>query len=110
HECRDAQRVIEYCSKRLPEGDVVVRYEKLTDDAESEVRRICRQLGLKFESHLTVPTTLGRQVVVSTSSRQTKEVFRQVARWQTDLTWFEITTIWFYFRCVAPVILPLGLR
>lgn len=101
-ECQDAQRIINYGYERACREDLVVAYEQLTANVSAEIKRVCGGLGIPFEEILTKPTTLGQPVVVSTSSHQTKDVFRQPTRWQKDLTWRQVMVIR-CFQIFAPL-------
>lgn len=89
HECRDAQRIVNYGYEHALAKELVVAYEQLTADTSGEIQRICQSLGMPFEDIFTGPTTLGQPVVVATSSRNTQQVFRQEVRWQSGLSWRE---------------------
>lgn len=102
HECYDAQRIINYAYEHALQEGLVVAYEQLTADTPGEISRVCGLLGIPFEEVLTQPTTLGRSVVVDTSSQQTQKVFRQPSRWQKDLTLRELATIR-CFQIFAPL-------
>lgn len=87
NEFRDAQRVLnEGYRETLEESVVTVTYEELTENPEGESRLLCQRLGIPFDEIFAKPTTLGEEVVVSTSSRQTTEVFRQVKDWRKGLS------------------------
>jgi len=87
HEYGDAQRVInEGYREALGGNAVIVTYERLTADPEGESKLLCERLGIPFDEIFARPTTLGQEVVVDTSSRQTTEVFRQVPDWQEGLS------------------------
>ncbi len=103
-ECHDVQRVITYCARHGASiGRIVVRYEDLTRSPEPVVRSICEAVGIAFEPVMTRPTTLGRTVVVDTSSRPTATVFKQESNWRKDLRALEIWVIWTYFRLLGPL-------
>ena len=102
HECRDAQNVVNFGHTHASRGGLVVSYETLTADTPHVVGRLCDELGLPRDPVHEGPTTLGRAVVVATSSRQTTKVFRQEADWKKDLTAREVLAIRL-FRLIAPV-------
>lgn len=48
-----------YRNQKTIAGYVVVRYEDLVSDVETEMRRICRQLDLEYNHYMSRPTFLG---------------------------------------------------
>jgi hypothetical protein len=86
-------------------NSILVLYEELVRDPEREIRRIMDFLELPFEEIQTKPTIFGRNVVVVTSSRETRAVFDNTqTTWTQDLTLREKIAIGGYFwllRCVA---------
>lgn len=94
HEFVDAQRVLNEAHREASEGNaVIVTYEKLTADPAGESKLLCERLGIPFEEIFSRPTTLGQEMVVDTSSRQTTKVFRQVADWREGLTRKQVFTL-----------------
>jgi Sulfotransferase family len=102
HECRDAQNVVNFGYEHALQDGLVVSYETLTEDPAGVINRVCEKLGLPMDPIHAVPTTLGRPVVVVTSSRQTTQVFRQETDWRKDLTAREVFAIQL-FRWVGPL-------
>ncbi|WAC20194.1 sulfotransferase [Luteolibacter sp. SL250] len=102
HECRDAQEVVNFGLRHALDGGLVVSYEALTGDTPAITDKICSEVGLPADPVHSGPTTLGRAVVVVTSSRQTTKVFRQESDWTKDLTAREKFAIRF-FRLVGPL-------
>lgn len=85
HECRDAQNLVNAGSEHARRNGLVVSYEALTENTAAVIENICRELGLPTDPIHSTPTALGRQVVVTTSSRKTTEVFRQESDWRKGL-------------------------
>jgi hypothetical protein len=104
-ECREAQNIIsaafEYSHREL-----MVTYENLTTDVESEMKRVAEYLGISDEKCLTNPTTLGIEMIVRTASREEKGVFKQSPDWRTNLTPREIRVI-SLFQKLAPTLYKL---
>jgi len=62
----------------LPDRRLVI-YEKLVASPEKIIRKLAESLGLDKDSISPAPTLFGRPIVVSTSSRNEKEVFSATA-------------------------------
>lgn len=92
-ECVSAQTVLNFIHNDGISNDVVVIYEKLTENIEAEMQRLTNLLDIPFEPILCQPTTLGQPVVVRTSSQKTTEVFRPAPDWKKDLTPTQINAI-----------------
>jgi hypothetical protein len=61
-------------------------YEKLTSsDKQDLMQHLCNFLGVAFEPVVLRPTLFGQNAVVSTSSKQTTEVFEPEKDWKTGL-------------------------
>lgn len=102
HECRDAQNMVNSGYDLAMRNGLVVSYEALTENPAAVTESICRELGLPADPVHSGPTTLGRPVVVMTSSRQTTDVFRQEADWRKGLTAREVLAIRL-FQCLGPL-------
>lgn len=73
---------------------MVVLYENLVLDTETVMSKVCEFLELPFEDSCLVPSTLGINSVVSTSSVATKQVFQEAVQdWKDELTRREIFAI-----------------
>lgn len=102
HECGDAQNVVNFGLRHSEGGGLVVSYEALTENPDAVMESVCRELGLPLNPIHSGPTTLGKPVVVITSSRQTTKVFRQKTDWKNGLGKKEILAI-NLFRMFAPL-------
>lgn len=98
--CIEAQHLINFAyetSHWAPEKrPIFLSYEAMTTSPETIMRHVASHLGIPFEPVLTKPTTLGRSMVVRTSSRATTEVFQQAPAWQNGLTQRELRVIQTY--------------
>jgi hypothetical protein len=105
-ECLKAQGLINYLwqqQQAANPSDTFVIYEKLTEQTETEMRRIAAHIGIPFEPILCEPTTLGQPVVVRTSSHKTTKVFKQENSWKKDLAPAQANAIATFFR-LAPLV------
>ena len=102
HECKDAQNVVNFGLKHARGGGLVVSYESLTENPGAVMESVCRELELPVHPIHSSPTTLGKPVVVVTSSRPTTEVFRQITDWKSGLSRKEILAITL-FQLLAPL-------
>jgi hypothetical protein len=96
-ECREAQNIINRAFE-YSDREMMVTYENLTNNVESEMKRVVEHLGIGFDKVLTTPTTLGREMVVRTASREEKGVFKQAPDWRSNLTPREIRVISLFQR------------
>ncbi len=83
----DPMRVVNVQLSLAGDPDIMtVSYEELVRDTEPVMRAVARFVGLPFDSIMLKPTMLGTSTVVSTASRQSKDVFRDDAKWTDGLT------------------------
>lgn len=100
HELRDAQDVVNHGYEQvLGKQGVVVAYERLTEDPKGVIEGVCRELGLPCGEVNGGPTTFGREVVVTTSSRKTTRVFRQEEDWRKGLTALDVLLVRVFQVC-----------
>ena len=86
-ECVQANRIIDdYWEIAGWRDTLITFYEDVISDPQAEIQRIARFLGIEYEDVLGRPTTLGLSAKVVTSSRDTREVFRNADEdWSRDL-------------------------
>jgi hypothetical protein len=86
-EMLDAFRVVKAQTNYLEDPRILaIAYEDLVVDTRAVMRRVADFLRLPYSEHFERPSILGDAVVVSTSSRKTKNVFAEGAKWSHGLT------------------------
>jgi hypothetical protein len=68
-------------------------YEDLVSDTEVQMRSLARFLGIAFVPALMYPTLFGEPIVVGTSSRQDKSVFRERSGFWNGITPKEVVLL-----------------
>jgi len=93
----DPERIIDR-QYRIIESDRSVHllfYEDLVSETEQVMKGVSAYLGLEYDEVFSRPTIFGEDVVVSTSSQATQDVFVDTASWTADLTLSERCAIFF---------------
>lgn len=73
-----------------------VKYEQLTENPEKWMRAISDFLEIRYDSKLSIPTTFSIPVVVSTSSKKQKKVFKTNHKWYNGLSVREAVGFYIY--------------
>jgi len=90
-----------------PERELIVEYEKLVADVESETRRICKFLEIPWSAEMMYPAKkkhLGEEAMTRIGVHYTKESFNRnpettsIDRWKNELTSIRKALIAVYFR------------
>ena len=82
-----SSRVVKAQTKFLDDPRILaIAYEQLVADTRAVMRRVADFLGVPYSEHFERPSIFGDAVVVSTSSRETKDVFAEQAKWFHGLT------------------------
>lgn len=87
HETLDPMRVVTAQSRLLGDpGTLTIAYEDLVADTPGAMATVAGFLGIPYSDRLAIPTLFSEPVIVRTSSRQTKGVFRPADSWTEGLT------------------------
>ena len=96
-ELLEAYRINRYIDliNNLNIGVFTLNYEDIISNTEERLVKVADYLELEFETILTVPTTLGTNTIVKTSSKKTEKVEKLTKSWKTGLSIMQILLIQF---------------
>jgi len=85
-ECYESQKIYEYYHRIKGLDVCFVRFEDIIRDAQKEMKRVSKHLGVPFNKVMTRPTIFGKEVNVATASKRSKRIFKSNHKWTYKLT------------------------